>query len=299
MVLGDRRRRSVIVKLVELAIALVVLLAPASALALTRASVSENVTGLVALSAKTRVRGFEQGATKNASACTPTSTQNASGKSECAGQDRVRVHHSNRQWSPELGAFLSPDEFAFHGARGTLWSWPGQNPIRHRDPSGRKPGDLYESLDMSAFFALDDYTALSQQYGVEVGGGLYKLGDSYFYSSPHVGDSTSIANLQDLLLKEAAGLPPGTELVGFYHTHPRAKGARSEMLSSEDVGLCGDLGGTGYVGTPEGLFGKFDARSSLSLDPGSRLPPFILPFQPQPHHQPVLKQIFLQTLSSM
>ncbi len=41
----------------------------------------------------------------------------------------------NRVWSPELGAFLSPDEFVFH-TEGTLWSWPGQNPMRYRDPWG-------------------------------------------------------------------------------------------------------------------------------------------------------------------
>ena len=127
MVLGDRRRRSVIVKLVELAITLFVLMLPASALALTRASVSENVSALAALSAKTRVRSFEQGATKNASACTPTSARNASGKSGCAGQNRLRVHHRSRVWSPDLGAFLSPDEFGYVTTEGTLCSWPNQN----------------------------------------------------------------------------------------------------------------------------------------------------------------------------
>ena len=43
----------------------------------------------------------------------------------------------NRVWSPELGASLSPDEFGFFHTEGTLWSWPGQNPIRWRDPTGR------------------------------------------------------------------------------------------------------------------------------------------------------------------
>ena len=42
-----------------------------------------------------------------------------------------------RQWSPELGIFLSVDEFRYMSSRGTLWGWPGQNPIRYRDPSGR------------------------------------------------------------------------------------------------------------------------------------------------------------------
>jgi RHS repeat-associated protein len=42
-----------------------------------------------------------------------------------------------RQWSPNLGAFLSIDEFAFHDASSTLWGWPGQNPIVFADPDGR------------------------------------------------------------------------------------------------------------------------------------------------------------------
>ncbi|MBK7582073.1 MAG: DUF4157 domain-containing protein [Myxococcales bacterium] len=45
----------------------------------------------------------------------------------------------NRQWSPELGAFVSPDEFGYATTTGTLWSWPGQNPMRWRDPFGNEP----------------------------------------------------------------------------------------------------------------------------------------------------------------
>ncbi|HEY6558770.1 MAG TPA: hypothetical protein VI072_15910 [Polyangiaceae bacterium] len=42
-----------------------------------------------------------------------------------------------RVWSPELGSFLQPDEFGYVTPTGTLWSWPGQNPYRWRDPTGR------------------------------------------------------------------------------------------------------------------------------------------------------------------
>jgi RHS repeat-associated protein len=45
----------------------------------------------------------------------------------------------NRWWSPALGAFLSPDEFAYFTTQGTLWSWPRQNPLKLRDPSVQKP----------------------------------------------------------------------------------------------------------------------------------------------------------------
>jgi RHS repeat-associated protein len=42
-----------------------------------------------------------------------------------------------RQWSPELGAFLAVDGYEYHDAKGTLWSWPNQNPARFMDPSGQ------------------------------------------------------------------------------------------------------------------------------------------------------------------
>jgi hypothetical protein len=37
--------------------------------------------------------------------------------------------------------FLQPDEYGFLTRTGTLWSWPGQNPFKWRDPSGRS-GEL-------------------------------------------------------------------------------------------------------------------------------------------------------------
>jgi RHS repeat-associated protein len=45
-----------------------------------------------------------------------------------------------RFWSTELGMFVQPDRFQYLGRTGTLWSWPGQNPYRWRDPSGRLAG---------------------------------------------------------------------------------------------------------------------------------------------------------------
>jgi len=41
-----------------------------------------------------------------------------------------------RWWSPQLGAFLSVDELAYHDRNSTLWGWPGQNPMVYADPTG-------------------------------------------------------------------------------------------------------------------------------------------------------------------
>ena len=46
-----------------------------------------------------------------------------------------------RQWSPELGVFLSVDEFDWFSETTTLWGWPGMSPSRYSDPRGRgSPG---------------------------------------------------------------------------------------------------------------------------------------------------------------
>ena len=34
---------------------------------------------------------------------------------------------------------MSIDEYKFHDEATTLWGWPKQNPVRHRDPTGRGP----------------------------------------------------------------------------------------------------------------------------------------------------------------
>jgi RHS repeat-associated protein len=42
-----------------------------------------------------------------------------------------------RVWSTELGVFLQADQYGYLSRGGTLWSWPGNNPFKWRDPSGR------------------------------------------------------------------------------------------------------------------------------------------------------------------
>jgi RHS repeat-associated protein len=44
-----------------------------------------------------------------------------------------------RWWSPQLGVFVSVDQFAYHDPNSTLWGWGGQSPLRWNDPSGNCP----------------------------------------------------------------------------------------------------------------------------------------------------------------
>jgi RHS repeat-associated protein len=62
-----------------------------------------------------------------------------------------------RQWSPELGAFLSIDELRMHDNNTTLWGWPGQSPVHLSDPFGRgftRENCFLGALGLGAFVAV-------------------------------------------------------------------------------------------------------------------------------------------------
>jgi RHS repeat-associated protein len=42
-----------------------------------------------------------------------------------------------RWWSPQMGAFLTIDQYAYQDPNSTLWGWGAQNPIKWSDPTGR------------------------------------------------------------------------------------------------------------------------------------------------------------------
>jgi RHS repeat-associated protein len=82
-----------------------------------------------------------------------------------------------RQWSPELGVFLSVDEYWAHDPRSTLWGWGNQNPVRFSDPGGRfifapagaggavvlGTGELFLSAAVTAYLAYLAYEALTKE----------------------------------------------------------------------------------------------------------------------------------------
>jgi RHS repeat-associated protein len=87
----------------------------------------------------------------------------------------------SRFWSTELGAFVQPDAFQFLSRTGTLWSWPGQNPFRHRDPYGMYSweefgDDFYHNadtaIDVSLAISGAAFTIATLGAGWEVGAAL-------------------------------------------------------------------------------------------------------------------------------
>ena len=72
-----------------------------------------------------------------------------------------------RQWCPELGTFLSVDNYRYHDTHSTLWGWSGQNPVRWRDPSGHDPG----GGDALVFSQMDDRPSIAEQQSWDVARG--------------------------------------------------------------------------------------------------------------------------------
>jgi len=68
------------------------------------------------------------------------STGSGTTYSPCSLSGSALYDSRARVWSADLGAFLQPDEYVYLSRGGTLWSWPGQNPYRWRDPSGHLAG---------------------------------------------------------------------------------------------------------------------------------------------------------------
>jgi RHS repeat-associated protein len=83
-----------------------------------------------------------------------------------------------RIWSADLGAFLQPDRYTFLTSRGTLWSWPGQNPFRWRDPSGREPAEqlVQEGLDWLSNFVAANDNAIAATGGTAATGAAADVG---------------------------------------------------------------------------------------------------------------------------
>ena len=106
-----------------------------------------------------------------------------------------------RQWSPELGSFLSVDEFEFHDAKGTLWSWPNQNPLRFSDPSGRLTANawvgMFNQSEISGFYDVSGELALIASRSFDAG--------SYAQAAVAFNTSTQVfgaAIVSDLFLRK-------------------------------------------------------------------------------------------------
>jgi hypothetical protein len=81
--------------------------------------------------------------------------------------------------------FLQPDQYAYLSRGGTLWSWPGQNPFRWADPSGRIGFDG-PSTDR-AIGSPQDWGDASFVTGMEAGGAAAGVAAAGFFGAEALG----------------------------------------------------------------------------------------------------------------
>ena len=186
-----------------------------------------------------------------------------------------------RQWSPELASFLSIDEFPFHDAKSTLWAWPGQNPIRWRDPTGRIGMGDAPSSDR-AIGSSQNWSDPSFKGGLNDSGvfGAYVL--SHFTPLGYLLDAgLFISSDKELPLLGLLGMPPGGPSSAEMAAARAEAATREGMIAAESgqgAGSCVDVqrasGGVPRHGpvdrvyhvaetTPEGLVNDPTLRGNI------------------------------------
>ncbi|NOU27758.1 MAG: hypothetical protein HOO96_07640 [Polyangiaceae bacterium] len=157
-----------------------------------------------------------------------------------------------RVWAPEIGVFLSADAFAYHDARGTLWSWPNQNPVNLSDPSGNRGdsnavrdsvmgGGLLSFVPSFKLFAVgtqmraDGISMMANEATFEEGDAKRQCGNNI------IGVAMGVAGNDATILVGAAGALPGLvksfESVVETVAERASAGARPFAMGITDEGL--------------------------------------------------------------
>jgi RHS repeat-associated protein len=152
-------------------------------------------------------------------------------------------YYRARYYDSIAGRFLSEDPIGFLGGA-QFYRYTLNAPTKHRDPTGLKPGDRYDSAKVAALQALIDVLAKTNAEGVEYAGVIYQNWDgTYSYTAPHRGTPTG---------SDSGSCPFFTNKIGTYHTHPDVPGYASYEPSLED--LIGDFIHMeyGWIALPDG-----------------------------------------------
>jgi len=159
-----------------------------------------------------------------------------------------------RQWSPQLGAFLTIDELGEADSHSTLWGWPSQNPVSVADPVGFGGTDSNPVQDLvNANLLPPGLTIFGKGARMRANGIAMMASDATFDAGMArlgCGNATIAAGM-GVLATDAQILVGGTQAV--------AGAARSAVTTGE----------LGFQGP-----GRTSTRIALGLDEGNRLENF-------------------------
>ena len=149
-----------------------------------------------------------------------------------------------RQWSPDLGSFLSIDELDFQTPTTSLWGWPNQNPQRLADPAGRGGlADIVVGAEVGAFVGAGIYVATAPTLSWE---GLGKAS----LEGAVIGGAFGLNWSAGVLALGALQVESGKDLPKF----GLAGGPGSSCPASGDVGAGATSANPGFHGSgPPGM----------------------------------------------
>ncbi len=152
-------------------------------------------------------------------------------------------YYRARYYDPSPGRFVNEDPVRFFGGV-QFYRYALNDPTQHRDPTGLKPGDRYDSAKVAALQALIDVLAKSNAEGVEYAGVIYQNFDgTYSYTAPNRGTPDS---------SDSGSCPFFKNKIGTYHTHPDVPGYQSDEPSAWDLFSDFIHAEYGWIALPDG-----------------------------------------------
>jgi RHS repeat-associated protein len=163
-----------------------------------------------------------------------------------------------RLWSPELAVFMCGDEIGLLRVESTLWGWPGQNPLRYRDPTGRdaeewflRNGELLQNFFAGVGFVAGTYAT----FGLLAEAGALGTGAAAGWASLEAGFQQGLGWLG---LGGATAAGAGTQLTP---EQQRSVASLSARLAEHEAKL------EAYIRNPD----QFDNKDFLKNAPSDEI----------------------------
>jgi|GEM_PF-3295486 len=194
--------------------------------------------------------------------------------------------HSPQSWNGYSYVLNNPMIFVDPTGRVPICKWIGGATEGHweclesvevdaKDP-GPEPSTgpfIYHTRDEAARAAVESICGESISKDKEYEGEILKKGNRFGFSTPRMGNQHDTGkemgqnNFWDGPNFMKMLPPPGTRLVGTYHTHGAESGRGDESISDNDIRAASLLKLAVYVGTPEGRVRIYDPRDFYIRNP--------------------------------
>ncbi|MBE6796952.1 MAG: DUF4329 domain-containing protein [Ruminococcaceae bacterium] len=203
---------------------------------------------------------------------------------------------NSRYYDANTGRFINGDS-QLNTSLGVLgcnmYAYCLNNPVRKADYDGKKPGDLFDTIDAAAIDFAMNYNALSIEFNVERSAAIYEVEATvrkkisvtrnflwWTWTGTKTVKTTKIyyaykvkrpGNSEETTAPQA---PVGKKRVAIIHTHAaysNEPGHSNEFFSPQDKITAGNVGAKGvlfsYLVTPNGIVKRLDIKGDTGIVP--------------------------------